>query len=94
MTPTSDATTFKCLINSVLSTNNAKFTGIDIKESYLKNPLKRFEYTEFLYDIIPEEINIQYNLAELNHSDGYFHIKIRKGMYILTQEGCIENYQV
>jgi hypothetical protein len=41
---TSDLTTAKCLMNSVISTPGAKFMGIDLKDFYLNHPLPRKEY--------------------------------------------------
>jgi hypothetical protein len=43
-TSTADITTFKILINSTLSTEDASMTMMDIKNYYLGNPLPRFEY--------------------------------------------------
>ena len=61
-TPTADITIFKCLVNSVLSTNNAKFVTADIRDFYLNTPMSRYEYIKLLINIIPEEIIQQYNL--------------------------------
>jgi hypothetical protein len=43
-TPTADITTFKILINSTLSTEDAAMMMMDIKNYYLGTPLPRFEY--------------------------------------------------
>jgi hypothetical protein len=42
--PTADITTAKCLINSVLSTPNAKMACGDIKNFYLNTPMERPKY--------------------------------------------------
>ena len=44
-TKTADLPTAKILFNHVLSTPGAKFMGLDIKDFYLNNPMKRYEYT-------------------------------------------------
>ena len=43
-TPTVDLLTVKLLLNSVVSTLNAKFMTIDIKDFYLNTPMSRYEY--------------------------------------------------
>jgi hypothetical protein len=43
-TSTADITTFKILINSTLSTEDAAMMMLDIKKYYLGTPLPRFEY--------------------------------------------------
>jgi hypothetical protein len=42
-TSTADITTFKILINSTLSTEDASMMMMDIKNYYLGTPLPRFE---------------------------------------------------
>jgi CO/xanthine dehydrogenase FAD-binding subunit len=43
-TPTADLPTVKLLFNSIISTPNAKFMSIDIKDFYLCTPMKWYEY--------------------------------------------------
>jgi hypothetical protein len=47
-TSTADTTTFKILINSTLSTEDAAMMMMDIKNYYLGTPLPRFEYMKML----------------------------------------------
>jgi hypothetical protein len=47
-TSTANITTFKILINSNLSTEDAAMMMMDIKHYYLGNPLPRFEYMKML----------------------------------------------
>eukprot|EP00804_Cyclotella_cryptica_P002892 CCRYP_009398-RA/>CCRYP_009398-RA protein AED:0.47 eAED:0.47 QI:0/-1/0/1/-1/1/1/0/79 len=42
--PTADMITVKILLNSIISTVNAKFMTIDIKDFYLNTPMERPEY--------------------------------------------------
>ena len=93
-TPTADITSFKCLINSVLSTQNAKFMTADIRDFYLNTPMSRYEYMKLPIDVIPNEIIEQYNLLPLVHTDNHVYIEIRKGMYGLPQAGKIANDQL
>ena len=93
-TPTADLTTFKCLVNSVLSTPNAKFMTADIRDFYLNTPMTRYEYMKLPINVIPSEIISQYNLLPLIHNDDHVYIEIRKGMYGLPQASCIANNQL
>ena len=43
-TPTADLLTVKLLLISIISTPNAKFTTMDIKDFYLNTPMARYEY--------------------------------------------------
>ena len=83
-------TTTKCLLNSTVSTPNAKFTVLDIKNFYYGTPMERYEYMKLPIKLIPDEIIAQYNLLDLV-SDGYVYIEIRKGMPGLKQAGRIAN---
>jgi hypothetical protein len=83
-TSTADITTFKILINSTLSTEDAAMMMMDIKNYYLGTPLPRFEYMKMLLSRFPKEIVQKYNLNALA-VDGWVYIEIRKGMYGLKQ---------
>jgi hypothetical protein len=89
-TSTADITTFKILINSTLSTEDAAMMMMDIKKYYLGTPLPRFEYMKMLLSRFPEEIVQKYNLNTLA-VDGWVYIEIRKGMYGLKQAGLLAN---
>jgi hypothetical protein len=62
---TVDITTFKILINSTLSTENAAMMMMDIKNYYIGTPLPRFKYMKILLSQSPEEIVQKYNLNAL-----------------------------
>ena len=87
-TKTADLTTAKILFNHVLSTPDAKFMGIDIKDFYLNNPMDRYEYMRIPISQIPPKIIELYNLQPLIHN-GAVYVEIRKGMYGLPQAGRI-----
>jgi hypothetical protein len=89
-TSTADITTFKILINSNLSTEDAAMMMLDIKNCYLGTLMQRFEYMKMLLSRFPEEILQKYNLNALA-VDGWVYIKIRKGMYGLKQAGLLAN---
>jgi hypothetical protein len=47
-TSTADITTFKILVNSTLSIEDAAMIMMDIKNYYIRTPLPRFEYMKML----------------------------------------------
>ncbi len=66
--------TIKILLNSIISTPNAKFMTMDIKNFYLNT----------LSDM-PEDVIAQYKLNEIATLEGYIYCEIQKGMYSLPQ---------
>ncbi len=82
-------TLFKILINSILSTPNAKCMMMDIKDFYLRTPMKRPEYMRLKLTDIPQEVIEHYKLMSLVTKDGYVYCKIIRGMYGLPQAGII-----
>jgi hypothetical protein len=89
-TKTADLATAKILFNSVLSTPNAKFMTIDIKNFYLNTPMKSFEYMRIPVSQIPSDIMSLYDLHDKVHN-GAVYVEIRKGMYGLPQAGRLAN---
>jgi hypothetical protein len=89
-TSTADITTFKILINSTLSTEDAAMMMMDIKNYYIGTPLPRFEYMKMLLSRFPKEIIQKYNL-NARAVDGWVYIEIRKGIYGLKQAGLLAN---
>ena len=87
-TPSADLTTVKILLNSIISTKDAKFVNIDIKDFYLNTPMSRYEYMWVPVKLIPPDIFREYKLEKLVHKDRVL-VKIRKGMYGLPQAGRI-----
>jgi hypothetical protein len=88
-TPTADLLLVKVMFNSVISTENAKFMTMDIKNFYLNTPLPRFEYVKLKMTDIPTEIVEEYNLKEKVTPDGSVYVEIRRGMYGLPQAGLL-----
>jgi adenylosuccinate synthase len=82
--------TFKILINSTISIEDAAMILMDIKNYYLGTPLPRFEYMRMLSSRFTEKFLQKYNLNALA-VDGWVHIEIRKGMYGLKQAGLLAN---
>jgi hypothetical protein len=89
-TSTANITTFKILISSTLSTEDAAMIMMDIKNYYLGTPLPRFEFMKMLLSRFPEEIVQKYNLNALA-VDSWVYIEIRKGMYGLKQARLLAN---
>ena len=85
-TPTADLITTKLLWNSVLSTADARYACIDIKNMYLQTPMKRKEYMRIPLKLIPPDFIAEYNLLDKVHNE-HIYMEIGKGMYGLTQTG-------
>eukprot|EP00804_Cyclotella_cryptica_P002957 CCRYP_013294-RA/>CCRYP_013294-RA protein AED:0.17 eAED:0.16 QI:0/0/0/1/1/1/2/0/794 len=81
-TPTADMITVKILLNSVISTKNAKFMTINIKDLYLNTPMACPEFMQLKLSDIPTNIIDLYKLRDIVH-DGYVFVCIQKGMYEL-----------
>ena len=52
-----------------------------------------FEYIRIKASIIPKEIIQQYQLAD-KINNGFVYMEIRKGIYVLPQEGIIDHTQI
>jgi hypothetical protein len=92
-TKTADLTTAKLLINSTISTPNARYMTADLKDFYLGTPMSRYEYMRIPIDMLPDTIIDQYNLRPLFHN-GFVYVEIRRGMYGLPQAGRLANDQL
>jgi hypothetical protein len=79
-TPTADIITLKILLNSIISTDNAKFMTIDLKDFYLMTPMTRYEYFCMKLDLFPDDIIKEYKLRDIVDSDGNIFCKVRHGM--------------
>ena len=63
-TPTADLISVKLMLNSVISTMNAKFMTIDLKDFYLMTPMARYEYFRMKLELFPDDIILEYNLQD------------------------------
>jgi hypothetical protein len=88
-TPTADLITVKLLLNSIISTPNAKFMTMDIKDFYLNTPMARYEYMGLRLADMPEDVIAHYKLNNIATPDGYIYCKIQKEMYGLPQARII-----
>ncbi len=92
-TKTADLTTAKLLLNSVVSTPQAKFLTADLIDSYLGTPMSRYEYMRVPIWLLPDAIIEQYNLTPVFHT-GFVFVEIQRGMYGLPQAGRLANDQL
>ena len=74
-TPTEYITTDKTLINGTISTPDAIFLCEEISSFYLNTPMDRYKYMKLTFDIILQEIIVEYKLSYIEHN-GKFYIKI------------------
>jgi hypothetical protein len=88
-TPTGNLTLLKIMLNSVISTQGARFMTLDIKNFYLNAPMERYKYVRIKLDDVPEKIIQQYLLQDKVDSKGYIFIEVQKGMYGLPQAGIL-----
>jgi hypothetical protein len=91
--PTVNMPAVKCLLNSVVSTEGAKFITIDISDFYLSTPMERNEYMHIPTSAIPDCIMTEYNLEPLVHN-GFVLVKLCKRIYGLPQAGLLANLQL
>ena len=89
--PTAEMLVAEILLNSVISTKDAKFITIDISNFYLNSPLPRPEFVKIKINDIPEEIIKEYKLRKKVTSNSYIYIMATKGMDGLPQAGLISN---
>ena len=88
-TPTADLLTVKLLLNSIISTPNAKFMTLDLKDFYLMTPMKRYEYFRMKLELFPQDVIDLYDLRNKVDDNGNVHCEVRRGMYGLPQAGII-----
>ena len=67
-------TTVNLLLNSILSTINAHFMTIDIKDFYLNTLMARSEYMRLKIGNLPLSVVQQCNLEAKAIRDGYVHV--------------------
>ena len=79
------------MLNSVISTPDAKFMTIYISNFYLNNPMKRYEYLKVKLCNIPDRIIQLYKLRNKATPYSIVYLKIRKGMYGIPQAVLIAN---
>ena len=84
-------TTTKCLLNSTISTPDAQFMTLDIKDFYYGTPMSRYEYMKLAFDLFPDKIIKHYYLRILVCPKGWIYMEIGKGMPVIKQAGRIAN---
>ena len=81
--------TLKLLLNSIVSTPNAKFMSINIKDFYLNTPMPRYDYMRFKLSNLPDNMIRQYNLREKLTKYGYVYTETCRGMYGILAAGIL-----
>ena len=85
-TPTADMQKAKLMFNSVISTPNAKFLCLDVKDFYLNTPMVRFEYVWVPVSMLTANVIEAYKLKD-KIKNGRVLVEIQRGMYGLPQAG-------
>ena len=91
MTKMSYFTTFKILINSVISTQGTRYDGWDIDNYYLETLMGWSEYMRIHVRWIPPDIIAHYNLYYLVDKYGWIYMEIIRITYGLPQADIISN---
>ncbi len=86
-TPTANLLLIKIFLNSVISTDRAKFATADLSNFYFMTPLKRPENGRVKLMDISDKILGEYKLHEKATPDGWIYFKVVQGMYGLHQSG-------
>ena len=69
-TPTANLLTIKLLLNSIISTPNAKFMTMGIKDFYLNTPMAWYEYMQLQLAGMPEDVIAHYKLTDIATPEG------------------------
>ncbi len=88
-TPTVDMITVKLHLNSIISTKNAHYCTIDLKDFYFNTPMDQPEYMRMKISNLQPNFVKAYNLINLATNNGTTYIKIQKGMYGLSLAGIL-----
>jgi hypothetical protein len=89
-TKTASLETVKLVLNSTLSTPNARYMTADLENFYLMTPLDRPEYARIQLSVMPQEIIKEYELEKYTHN-GWIYFKIMMGMYGLKKSRKLAN---
>ena len=90
---TAELEVVRLLLNSTISTEQARFMTIDIKDYYLGTPMDRSEWMWVDCKFIPESIMIEYELHKYI-VNGRILFEVVKGMYGLPQAGILAQKQL
>ncbi len=90
MTCTADIMTFKLLWNSILSTQQAKYMCLDLKNFYISVPLDRYEYMQIPISMFPAWIATQYDLLH-KVVKGHSYIEMGRAVGGLPEAGILAN---
>jgi hypothetical protein len=85
-----DLDTAKLHLNSVISTNGAKYMCLDIKNFYLTAKLEYFEFMQMPLNLFPIWIQNQYNLNQYEYK-GYAYLEMQRAVWGLPQAGILAN---
>jgi hypothetical protein len=88
-TPTTDLFTVKLMFSSIISTPNAKFMTINIKDYYLMTPMDHYKYFRIKLEFFPQDIINGYGLHDKVDADGNVFCEVQRGMYGLPQAGIL-----
>jgi hypothetical protein len=93
-TPTADLSLFKLFVNSVISTKNAKFMDLDLKDFYICHEKEEPDYMLVPFKLFPEDIIEQYDIKSKVDHRGLVLAVANKAMYGHPEAGRISYDQL
>ena len=84
----------KIIFNSTISTPNARFCTMDIKDFFLSSTIPKPEYMRMHISEIPEDIFTKYKMHTIKDHNGNIYFKIDKGIYGLKQAAILAYQQL
>ncbi len=92
-TPTTNLLTIKLLLNSIISTPNAKFMTMGIKDFYLNTLMARYEYMQLRIADMPEDVIAHTNSLTLPLTMATSTVRSRRGCTAYHRPGSLpSNY--
>jgi hypothetical protein len=76
-TPTEDLLMVKLMLNSIISTPNAKFMTTDIKDFYLLTPMSQYKYFRMKLELFPQDVINEYGLQNKVDIDSNVFCKVK-----------------
>jgi hypothetical protein len=76
-TPTANLLTMNLMLNSIVSTPNAKFMTIDLKDFYLNTPMSQYEYFRMKLELFLQDVINEYSLQNKIDTDGKIFCKVK-----------------
>jgi hypothetical protein len=81
--------TVKLHLNSIISTKNARYCTINLKDFYLNTPMDRPEYMRMKISNLPPNFVKAYNFINLVTNDGTIYVKYRRECMVSHKQASL-----